>query len=1184
MLGQQAAPQGSALPLLEVTGHVLRLSSSKAPRHEVDERQSVSPPAEVQIDLQHLPDDLIRVLCRHASARPDQQAFVYLRNSQADEAVLTYAQLDQRARAVAARLQDMGLAGQRVLLAYPHGLDFIMGFFGCLYAGCTAVPTYLPHRRKLDRFRDIFADAGARLVLSTAPAVAQYQSMTAGRGGKSEIASPIPWLAIEEIPDKSASHWQMPAIAPGDPGELAMLQYTSGSTSQPKGVMLSHANLIHNTHAIHKAFGISGDSGVFWLPAYHDMGLIGGILEPIVAGGTSVLMAPATFLQHPIAWLAAISKYRATISGGPNFAYDLCTRKITDEQRATLDLSNWNLAFVGAEPIQPGTLERFAAAFAPCGFNAAAFYACYGLAEATLMVSGAQRGSGLTVRAFDNAALTENRIEAALDNTSKARRLVSCGAPVDDLCVVIVNAQTCVEVAPGRVGEIWIAGASVGQGYWHKPDQTRQSFSAHLSDTRKDPRIAEGPFLRTNDLGFMFEGQLYVIGRQDDMIIVRGLNHHPQDLEATARRSHPLLETGFGAAFAVEDPLAAPGASGGGAQRLVLVQEISRIGETRITPVLEACRKAVLEEHGLALHTIVLVRSGTIPKTSSGKVQRRACRAAFLAGEFKALAEYHNPATKGTEETTPVTPESPRPCGPASSAAQPAHSPQSGVLATVCQHAIALGGAALSDVTPDTPLTALGLDSLQRVELAATLEKTFACRLPDNEFNPAQTLGELAHAVQNHLNNHSRIDATGDGGGASGDGQIPPAHYDFAQFPEYGELKRYERMLKAVAGVNPYFRVDQGRTPGTPGAPAGFAGSVTRIEGRDLVNFCVYDYIGMAHDPEVTAAAKAAIDRYGTSAGASRLVSGEKQVHRDLEQALASFLGTTAAIVFVSGHATNVTTIGHLLGAEDLIVHDALAHNSIIQGAQLAGSTRRVFAHNDWQALDVLLTEVRHRYRRVLIAIEGVYSMDGDYPDLPRFVELKKKHKTLMLVDEAHSLGTMGSTGRGIGEHWGTARADVDLWMGTLSKSLASCGGYIAGSGELVEYLGYTAPGFVYSVGMSPTNAAAALAALALLRAQPQRVSRLHELAALFLSLARQRGLNTGLAAGTPVIPVIVGNSVKSLRLARALFDRGINVQPILPPAVPEHAARLRFFITTNHSETQIRDTVNAIADELARL
>jgi 8-amino-7-oxononanoate synthase len=595
----------------------------------------------------------------------------------------------------------------------------------------------------------------------------------------------------------------------------------------------------------------------------------------------------------------------------------------------------------------------------------------------------------------------------------------------------------------------------------------------------------------------------------------------------------------------------------------VLVQEVTRRGGADFAPVLAAIREAVLDEHGLALDTVVLVRCGTLPKTSSGKVRRHDCRAAFLAGELKALAE-HGDSLVGSADPGTVAP--PGAVDTEASPAQPVpRSLPTAALAAVCRHARALAGADLPGLAPDTRLTAMGLDSLQRLELAAALEKTFAGHLPDTVFSQAQTLGDLAQAVQKYL-----IDGTRPGAPS---GQIPPEHYDFVQFPEYTELRRHERMLRVVAGDNPYFRVDQGS-----------AGSAECGEQRPLVNFSVYDYVGLARHPEVAAAAKAAIDRYGTSAGASRLVSGEKQVHRDLEQALAAFLGTPAAIVFVSGHATNVTTIGHLLGPSDLILHDALAHNSIIQGAALSGATRRPFAHNDWQALDTLLSDMRQSYRRVLIAIEGVYSMDGDFPELPRFVELKRKHKALLLVDEAHSLGTMGDTGRGIGEHWSVERAAVDLWMGTLSKALASCGGYIAGSAELIEYLKYTAPGFVYSVGMSPPNAAAALAALTVLRREPQRVARLHELSRRFLDLAREHGLNTGSAGGTPVVPVIVGSSVKDLRLARALFERGISVHPILHPAVAEHATRLRFFITTSHSHEQIRSTVLAVADELARL
>jgi 8-amino-7-oxononanoate synthase len=1087
------------------------------------------------------PANLIHMLHRHIEDCPDQPAFVYLLDGQFHHSDLTYARFDQRARAIAARLQDMGLAGQRVLLVYPPGLDFITAFFGCLYAGCVVVPTYPPHRhRMLTRFHAIAADAETHIALSISSSIAQFQGLIDPKNGQTATPSHIQWLATDEISDDLADRWREPAIAPDT---LAMLQYTSGSTSRPKGVMISHANLMDNARTIDRAFEIRpGDSAVFWLPTYHDMGLVGGVLEAVFAGVTNVLLSPIDFLQKPIAWLAAISKYRASVSGGPNFAYDLCVRKITDEQRATLDLSSWELAFIGAEPIHPATLERFAEAFAPCGFKPSAFYPCYGLAEATLMVSGARRGSGAIVRAFHDAALTENRVELMPGGNGQARCLVACGSPVGSQRVEIVDSQTHTKTAPGQVGEIWVSGPSVGQGYWHLPDQTRHAFNARLSDT------GEGPFLRTGDLGFMCEGQLYITGRREDLIIVRGLNRYPQDIEATARNSHPLLDAGYGAAFAVDD---------NGSQRLVLVHEVERTTERDFTPVLDAVRRAVLDEHDLALDALVLVRSNTIPKTSSGKVQRHVCRAAFLADELKTLAEYRNPKTESPGAAVE---------GEGSSLAHSeSNESQLSVFATVCRHAVALAGAALPDLTPDTPITALGLDSLQRLELVAALEKSFGGHMPDAAYAQVQTLGELVAAAQKHLIEGPKA--------ADHASIVPSEHYDFTQFPEYIQLKQHERMLWTVTQDNPYFRADQGGT-----------GSMANIDGRQLVNFCVYDYVGMARDSEVATAAKAAIDRYGTSAGASRLVSGEKQVHSDLEKSLAAFLNVPAAIVFVSGHATNVTTIGHLLGPGDLILHDALAHNSIIQGAKLSGARRCAFAHNDWLELDVLLTENRHRYRRVLIAIEGVYSMDGDFPELPRFVELKKKHKTLMLVDEAHSLGTMGATGRGIGEHWGVARQDVDLWMGTLSKSLASCGGYIAGSAEMVEYLKYTAPGFVYSVGLSPSNAGAALSALQVLQRQPQRVARLHELAALFLRLAKERGLNTGLSAGTPVIPVIVGSSVKSLHLSGALFERGINVQPILYPAVPDDFARLRFFITTNHTEAQIHATVNAVADELAKL
>jgi 8-amino-7-oxononanoate synthase len=303
-----------------------------------------------------------------------------------------------------------------------------------------------------------------------------------------------------------------------------------------------------------------------------------------------------------------------------------------------------------------------------------------------------------------------------------------------------------------------------------------------------------------------------------------------------------------------------------------------------------------------------------------------------------------------------------------------------------------------------------------------------------------------------------------------------------------------------------------------------------------------------------------------------------------LESAIARFVGTEDCIVYVGGHSTNESTIGHLFQRGDLILHDALAHNSIIQGGLLSGARRRAFPHNDWQAVDRVLSEVRGTYRRVLIVIEGVYSMDGDIGNLRAFAEVRKRHKAILMVDEAHSIGVLGKHGRGAGEYWDVGAQDVDLWMGTLSKSLGSCGGYIAGSKHVVQYLKYTAPGFVYSVGISPANAAAALASIERLAAEPERLDTLRHRARLFLRLAKSRGLNTGMSSDSPIIPIILGDSICCMRLSAALRLHGINVQPIIHPAVEEREARLRFFITSSHSEEQIRYAVRTVAEELAKI
>ncbi|WP_334158884.1 aminotransferase class I/II-fold pyridoxal phosphate-dependent enzyme [Achromobacter insolitus] len=400
--------------------------------------------------------------------------------------------------------------------------------------------------------------------------------------------------------------------------------------------------------------------------------------------------------------------------------------------------------------------------------------------------------------------------------------------------------------------------------------------------------------------------------------------------------------------------------------------------------------------------------------------------------------------------------------------------------------------------------------------------------------------------------------------------EIPEEHYRFHLHPGYQQLRIINDGASRLGVKNPFFKLHEGT-----------AGAGTQISGSGYINYASYNYLNMSGDPVVTAAAKAAIDRYGTSVSASRLVSGERPVHRDLETEIAALYGVDDAITFVSGHATNVSTIGYLFGPRDLVLHDELIHNSVLQGIQLSGARRLPFPHNDWEALDAILQEQRHQFERVLIVLEGIYSMDGDYPDLPRFVEIKQRHRAFLMVDEAHSLGVMGARGYGIREHFGLDGKDVDIWMGTLSKTLAGCGGYIAGETALVEHLKFLAPGFLYSVGMPPSVAAASLAALRRMKELPDRVATLQARGRFFLEQAKAAGINTGTSTGLAVVPAITGSSLKATRASVELFKQGINVQPILYPAVPEKAARLRFFISCMHTEEEIRKTLEILADAL---
>lgn len=480
------------------------------------------------------------------------------------------------------------------------------------------------------------------------------------------------------------------------------------------------------------------------------------------------------------------------------------------------------------------------------------------------------------------------------------------------------------------------------------------------------------------------------------------------------------------------------------------------------------------------------------------------------------------------------------------------------------------GFPAKSLLTTQTIIGDLGFDSIMLADLFGGLSRSLPGIAVDPQwFTPTTTLGELTAHVGEQLGATPTVQATPQ---TPERGAVEP-EYRIADFPEVKAIAERLEGAMALGLSNPYFLINDGVTRDT-----------SVIDGADVLCFSSYNYLGLSGHPVVVAAVQDAVARYGSSCSASRLLSGEKPVHQELEREMAALLRTEDAIALVSGHATNVTVIGHIIGEGDLVIHDSLAHDSILQGCKLSGATRRPFPHNDIDALDSILTTVRSQYRRVLIVIEGIYSQDGDIPDLPAIIAVKKKHQALLMIDEAHSIGVLGATGGGIGEHFDVDRSDVELWSGTMSKALAGCGGYVGGSAELVRFLKYTTPGFVYSVGMTPPNAAASLAALRQLRAEPETLVRLRGLSKLFLDLAVESGIDTGPSKDTPIVPCIVGDSLKTLKLSNALLERGINVNPILYPAVPEDLARLRFFVTACHTEDQIRYTVKALAEELAQL
>jgi acyl-CoA synthetase (AMP-forming)/AMP-acid ligase II/acyl carrier protein len=641
---------------------------------------------------------LVEMLRLRALHEPDARSHIFLADGKNEGPSLTYQQFDAQARSIGALLQDLASRGDRVLLLYPAGLEFLTAFFGCLYAGCVAVSLDLP---RLGRWRSqldpIINDAAPTLALTTSallPIVQQELVHALRQQGLRCVAS-------DSVSSDLAERWREPAM---NSATTAYLQYTSGSTALPKGVVLSHGNILAETGYMDYGAELCSTSVmVSWLPHFHDMGLVFSLIQPLYNGFPCFFMSPYSFLKEPVRWLNAISRFRGTHSGGPDSGYALCVRKVTPQDRANLDLSSWTCAFNGSEPVREKTLTDFARLFGPCRFDPDALYPAYGLAEGTLEVSGSPRlKTGFARCSFHRPGLEEGRVVETEAGQPDSVTMVSCGRTRLDTEVAIVDPAWRQLCPPDRLGEIWVSGPCVAQGYWHRPAETQATFAASLA------RSGAGTYLRTGDLGFLKNGELFIAGRLKDVLIIRGRNYFPQDIELTVERSHAALRGGFGAAFPFDT---------GTEETLVVVHELRRdCPNPDVDAVIRAVLAAVAEEHDVHVHAIALAVPGTLPKTTSGKIQRRSCRRAFSAGQLDLVAFWRSSPGIAARPTTAAKRVA-------------VATDVSSIEALIVEIVASKMEVAADSIEPSEAFASLGLDSLAAVEMTKELQEWLGNRV-----------------------------------------------------------------------------------------------------------------------------------------------------------------------------------------------------------------------------------------------------------------------------------------------------------------------------------------------------------------------------------------------------------------------------------------------------------------------
>ena len=1083
----------------------------------------------------------VHILRWRALHQPEDLAYVFLEDGEIEAERFTYAELDLRARAIAAHLMTLNGRGERALLLYPAGLDYIAAFLGCLYAGVIAVPAYPPrNNRSLKRIDAIVSDAQATFTLTHSQTLSNIQRKFEG----DPVLSAMTLIATDTLPLANAENWTQPEITKDD---LAFLQYTSGSTGTPKGVMVSHGNLVHNEHQISHAFGTTPDSVVVgWLPLYHDMGLIGNVLNPLYLGYPCYLMAPIAFLQKPLRWLQAISKYKASISGGPNFAYDLCIRKISPQERDKLDLSHWRLAFNGAEPVNHKTLDRFASFFSPVGFKMDCFRPCYGLAEGTLLAASELHGTAPRIYEVKGTELEKNIVSPANGHDADIRPLVSCGTSWAKQNLKIVDPDTLMPCQDNQVGEIWLHGESVAKGYWRKEEETNYTFHATLAGNNSN---GTGNYLRTGDLGFINAGHLYVTGRLKDLIIIRGRNHYPQDIEVTVEESHPSLEKGACAAFSMTVD---------GAEKLAVAIEVKRVNLRTINAkeVIQAIRKAVSEIHELQVHTVLLLKPRSIPKTSSGKIQRHACKIGYLNDTL------HIVNSNSMEQQTDDDGEESEAFLDRGALSSLPPSERKTLIAFFLQQLVAKSlKVSVSDVSKDKSLSTLGLDSLDTIELKLEIERMLKVSVPMDQALNELSVKDLADKLSHQLYNDAPASTS------NGTDQDTTDRDLFDKCDTDGGYFGKYRLQKDM-----YFT--QPRLEGIPGPRM-------RFQGRDVICWSINNYLGLIGNEKIQATAQSSVDEYGLwSPMGSRMLTGNTDRHLELERRLAAYMGKESSIVFNFGYMGVMGTIDAVTDGNDTIIIDSLSHACIVDGALVAsqGKQFRVFRHNDMESLEKQLQAANEsRKGGVLVVTEGVFGMTGDIGPLDQICALKNKYGARLFVDDAHGFGVMGPTGAGTAEFLGV-QDQVDLYFGTFAKSFASIGGVTAGDERVIDYIRYNARTHIFAKSLPLTYVETLLTTLDFVENGEEHRNRMWHVTQRLQTGLRALGFNIGNTV-SPITPVYVpaGDEETATRAMKLLrTEYGIFVSAVTYPVVPKGVVLFRLTSTASHTDEDVDITLEA--------